>query len=378
MSTRTSPILTRYLVREIRSAMLGAAILLIVVIFSGLLTAVLDKIARGSLPATLLFSQMLLRVPRALILLLPLAGFLGVIMAFTRLYRDSEMAVLRAAGFSELGLLRPVWVFAVPLALLLAALSLYIAPTAQRIAVDQVQLANRQVAVAGLEPGRFVELRNGAVVYAGALEKEKSFTDVFVARETAEGELQIVRAERGFVGNQGGNSATELTLLNGERTAFDLNSSDSERAFFERAQIALPESLQNQDTSYGIEDLPVEDLWNDRAGRAELEGRIGIPLMLLLLMLMAPALARSAPRQVRYDRIVIGILLYLVYSQTLELAKKSFALGRSPDWLGTWWVHALFAVALLFAYRAQIVAYFRTRRFLLQLNALMPLRSDRT
>lgn len=376
MSTRTSPILTRYLVREIRSAMIGAALLLLVVIFSGLLTAVLDKIARGGIPATLLFSQMLLRVPRALILLLPLAGFLGVIMAFTRLYRDSEMAVLRAAGFSELGLLRPVWVFAIPLAMLLAVVSLHIAPTAQRIAIDQVQLANRQVAVAGLEPGRFVELRNGAVVYAGALEQEKSFTDVFVARETEEGELQIVRAERGFVGNQGGNSATELTLLNGERTAFDLGNSDSERAFFERAQIALPESLQNQDTSYSIEDLPVEELLG-RAGRAELEGRIGVPLMLLLLMLMAPALARSAPRQVRYDRIVIGVLLYLVYSQTLELAKKSFALGRTPDWLGTWWVHALFAIALLFAYRQQIAAYFRTRRFLPKLNMSMLNRGDR-
>jgi lipopolysaccharide export system permease protein len=368
LSARSSPILTRYLVKEIRSAMIGAALLLIVVIFSGLLTAVLDKIARGSLPATLLFSQMLLRVPRALILLLPLAGFLGVIMAFTRLYRDSEMAVLRAAGFSELGLLRPVWVFALPLALLLAVVSLYIAPTAQRIAIDQVQLANRQVAVAGLEPGRFVELRGGAVVYAGALEQEKSFTDVFVARETEDGELQVVRAERGFVGNQGGNSAAELTLLTGERTAVNLSNNDSERAFFERAQIALPESLQNQDTSYSIDDLPVQDLLSNRAGRAELEGRIGVPLMLLLLMLMAPALARSAPRQVRYDRIVIGVLLYLVYSQTLELAKKSFALGRTPDWLGTWWVHALFAIALLFAYRQQIAAYFRTRQFLSQLQ----------
>jgi lipopolysaccharide export system permease protein len=365
MSLRSSPILTRYLVREISSAMIGVALLLVLVIFSGLLTAVLDKIARGVLPASLLLSQIALRIPNALILLLPLAGFLGVILAFTRLYRDSEMAVLRAAGFSELGLTRPVWVFAIPMALLLSVLSLYVAPTAQRIAKDQIEAANRQVAVAGLEPGRFVELRSGAVVYAGALEQEKSFSDVFIARETEDGELQIVRATRGFVGNQGANTVTELTLEGGERTAISLDPDDrdSERASFEVARIALPESLQKRDSSYEVADLALSDLPDSREGRAEWQGRIGVPLMLLLLMLLAPAMARSAPRQVRYDRIVIGVLLFLVYSQALELAKKAYALGRSPEWLSTWWVHALFLLVLLSAYHAPLLAAWRTRRF---------------
>ena len=114
-----SPILSRYLIREIAAAMFATAVLLLVVIFCGLLTDVLSKITQGRFPAGLILTQMALRVPMALSLLLPLAGFIGVILAYSRLYRDSELAVLRASGFSELGLLRPVFSFALPLALVI-------------------------------------------------------------------------------------------------------------------------------------------------------------------------------------------------------------------------------------------------------------------
>jgi lipopolysaccharide export system permease protein len=365
-----SATLNRYLVREIRTTMLGISLVLLLVIFSGLLTAVLDKIARGAMPPDLLLAQMALRVPRALILLLPLAGFLGVILAYTRLYRDSEMAVLRSAGFSELAMLRPVFFFALPLAALLAWISLSIAPTAQRIAIDQVERANRQAAVAGLEPGRFQELGNGAVVYIGALEQEKSFSDVFIATDAKDEQtLQIVRAKRGAVGNTAANQATELTLTGGERVLFGANG-DLERAAFEQARIALPRALQQQNTGYEIGDLELAALPPDRAGRAELQGRLGVPIMLLLLMLLALAMARSAPRQVRYDRIVIGVLLYLVYSQALELAKKTYGMGRSPEFLATWWVHLLFVVVLLVAYRPQIVGAFRSARLRRELSTV--------
>lgn len=356
-----SPILEHYLVREIRTAMAGIALLLVVVVFGGLFTDVLSKITRGQFPPGLLFSQMALRIPKALNLLLPLAGFLGVLLAYTRLYRDSEMAVLRASGFSELGLLRPVIIFALPLAGLMALLGLYIAPTSQRIAADMAETANRSAAVAGLEPGRFIELsRSNAVIYAGELDKEKSFRDVLMVRELPDGQLQVVRAERGLVSTPNRDSASVLRLTRGERSQFTPGKNGLERASFASAQIALPESLQPEREAT-LENSASELLLNNRLGIAELQARISGPLMLLLLMLLAPALARSAPRQVRYDRIVIGVLLYLVYSQVVTVAKTWFAMGKTPAWLGLWWVHGLFTVALLVAYRPQLVSAWRTR-----------------
>jgi lipopolysaccharide export system permease protein len=357
-----SQTLNRYLIKEIRDAMLGIVLILIVVVFSGLLTDVLNKITRGLFPPELILSQMALRVPRALNILLPLAGFLGVILAYTRLYRDSEMAVLRSSGFSELSLLRPVLLFALPLAFVLAMVSLNFAPTAQRVAVDQAEQANREVAVAGLEPGGFLQLpRSHLTVYAGDLEERKAFSDVLIVREQVEGELQIVRAESGSVSTPDRNSPTVLRLQNGQRIDVTLSDDAVERVAFGEAELALPESLQ-QSRGYQLEDLSNEELHSTREGRAEYRGRLSTPLMLILLMMLAPALARSAPRQVRYDRIVIGVMLYVVYSQSLELAKRLSASGRTPEWLGPWWVHAIFAIGVLFAYRVQIVGAWRAHQ----------------
>ena len=372
-----SPILNRYLIREIAAAMLATAVLLLVVIFCGLLTDVLSKITQGRFPAGLILTQMALRVPMALSLLLPLAGFIGVILAYTRLYRDSELAVLRASGFSELGLLRPVFNFALPLALVIGGISLYLAPTAQRIAIDQAELANRQIAIAGLEPGSFVQLKSSnAVIFAGELVANKAFRDVLIVRtlpRDAAGfeQLQIVRAKSGVIGSEKKNAPTVLRLSEGQRTDIVLGQNTIERAAFKQADLALPESMQ-QTRGYSTEDLPSQTLFSTLAGRAELQARISAPIMLILLMLLAPALARSAPRQVRYDRIIIGILLYLVYAQTIELAKKAMLLGKTPEFIGLWWVHGLFVLGLIMVYRAQLVLAWRTRREMAQLIAIKP------
>jgi lipopolysaccharide export system permease protein len=346
--------------------MFAVAALLLVVVFCGLLTDSLSKISQGRFPPALIATQMALRIPMALTLLLPLAGFLGVILGYTRLYRDSELAVLRASGFSELGLLRPVLTFALPMALLIAFIALSVAPTAQRVAIDQAELANRQVAIAGLDAGSFVQLKSsGAVIFAGELETNKSFRDVLMVREEqgidgAPDTLQIVRAKSGQISTARKNAPTVLRLNEGQRTDLRLGANDIERAAFKHADLLLPDTLQ-QNRGYTIEDQPISALLPTLAGRGELQARLSGPIMLVLLMLLAPALARSAPRQVRYDRIVIGVLLYLVYSQAVVLAKRAMVLEKTPEWLGVWWVHGLFVLALLVVYRAQLVLAWRGR-----------------
>ena len=65
-------------------------------------------------------------------LLLPLALFLGVLLAYGRLYRDSEMAVLASAGLGIRRLARPLLWIALPVAVLVGMTSLWLAPAALR------------------------------------------------------------------------------------------------------------------------------------------------------------------------------------------------------------------------------------------------------
>src|SRR3546814_2568615 len=60
----------------------------------------------------------------------------------------------------------------------------------------------------------------------------------------------------------------------------------------------------------------------DPQDRAELQWRVGAPIAVLVLTLLAVPLSYIRPRQGRYGKLVIGILAYLIYSQLLGVAQN--------------------------------------------------------
>ena len=91
-------IIDRYLLRELTRSFIAVNAVLLLVTFGGVLTDVLNKIARGKLPATLLLAQVGLRSLDALAIILPLGMFLTVLLAYGRLYRDSIIEISMAAS----------------------------------------------------------------------------------------------------------------------------------------------------------------------------------------------------------------------------------------------------------------------------------------
>ena len=116
-------LIDRYLLRELYLAFFAVCTVLGLVLVGGVLTDVLNRVAKGKIPASLLLSQLGLRSLDALSLILPLAAFLAVLIAYGRLYRDSEIAVLSASGLRLSGLMKPLWFLALPLSMLLALVS---------------------------------------------------------------------------------------------------------------------------------------------------------------------------------------------------------------------------------------------------------------
>ena len=82
--------------------------------------------------------------------------------------------------------------------------------------------------------------------------------------------------------------------------------------------------------------------------QAEVQWRISIPLAALLLALLAVPLSYTSPREGRFGKIAIAILIYIPYANFLVLARKWIANGTIPPWVGLWPVHI--AVAILIAY----------------------------
>jgi len=139
-----------------------------------------------------------------------------------------------------------------------------------------------------------------------------------------------------------------LTLLSGER--YEGKPGSPQFRIVRFAENVIP--VQVPGVGVGatkIEALPTAELLQgtDLARRAEWHWRVASPLMVLVLALLAVPLSRLRPRQGRYSRLWLAILIYFFYIGLASAARVWLTKGEVPPEWGLWWVHCLvIAVAL--------------------------------
>ena len=86
---------------------------------------------------------------------------------------------------------------------------------------------------------------------------------------------------------------------------------------------------------------------------AELQWRIGVPLSTFILGILAVPLSRSQPRQGRYGRLAVGLLVFIIYFNLLGASKAWVEQEAVPAVVGMWWVHAIMlgAAGVMLAYQ---------------------------
>ncbi len=333
------PKLDRYLSSEFARAVFAALVVLGMVSLGGLFADLLGEMARGKVPPPLLLSQLGLRLVRYLPLILPLALLLGFMLALGRLYRDSEMHVLAAAGIGPRRLLKPVLLVALPVVAVIALSSLWLGPWADRVARAMVAEANKNLLVAGLEPGRFTVLANGGVAYADGMSADGTHLDrVFVYRERGE-RMDVATARAGQLYRDEG--ARVLALEDGFRVEGPLSGEalDYRLMRYKRNEMGLPAASDERPGDAPAFKSTV-DLLGDpsRGAAAELHWRIAPPLLAFAFVLLAVPLSRSSPRQARYGAMLLAFLAYLVGIFLMLLGTQWLANGTLPMFAGLWWL----------------------------------------
>ena len=330
----------RYLLREFALSVAAATVVLLFVSFGGVIAALLGQIANGKVPVALLISQLGLRSVRSLPLVLPLALFLGLMLCIGRLYRDSEMAVLASFGRGPRDALRPLLWLTLPAVLLIGLSSLWAGPWAQRTARNMVATANRSLLVAGLEAGRFRELPGGqGMLYVGALSPDGSEMQSIFVQSINHGKLEVVTAKRGELYFEG-TGERYLRLFDGMRIEGVPGHKDYRMMHYRRNDIRLPDQL-TANTGQDATAASTLQLFKDSKpdARAELHWRFAAPIAAFLLTLFALPLGRAEPRQPRYGRLLVALLVYVNYMVLMLFGRGLLGNQKIPEWLGLWWLH---------------------------------------
>jgi len=356
-------IVDRYLVRELLVSFLAAVAILLLVTVGATVADLLAKIARGRVAADLLLALIGLRTVDSLTLLVPLALFLGVQLAYGRLYRESEMAVFAASGLPVTGLVRPLLLLAVPMTFAMALISFWLAPAAVRQAQALQEEASRSLIVAGLEPGRFVELpNNDGVMYVDSMNADGTkFKKMFVASERIDTEagrtsLNVITAADGELYHDANGAERYLGLNDGFRVEGVLGQDNYRLMRYVRNDVKLTDTETDANADSVKRSAPTTELLasNDIVQRTEFQWRLAAPLSVLVLVLLALPLAKSSPREPRYARLLIALLSWVIYYNCLAIGRSKLSQGVLDPRIGFWWVQVPTAMlALYLLWRSQ-------------------------
>jgi lipopolysaccharide export system permease protein len=363
-------IVFRYLSREVLVTLSAVSAVLLVIIMSGRFIKYLAQAAQGALDPGALFMIMGFRMPGFMQLILPLGLFLGILLSYGRLYLESEMTVLVATGMSQQRLLMMTFAPAAVVFLVVAWLSLGLAPQG---AAQVAMIVNQQDALTEFDtlvPGRFQELRDGSrITYTETLSDDRALLGgVFISekRLSKDGKkdqgISVLVAEKGRQEIKDG--TRYLILENGYRYDGNPGEANYRAIKYDTYGAVLPKPEISEEVT-DRDAIPTRELiGNDNPRyKAELQWRIALPVLVFIVTLIAVPLSKANPRQGRFLKLLPAILLYMAYLTILIAARGALERGKIPMVLGLWPVHALFlAIGLLLLYWERLRLMLASRR----------------
>ena len=285
--------------------------------------------------------------------LLSISLFFSVLLTLTRAYRDSEMVVWFCSGIGLTRWIRPVMAYALPVAGLIALLSLVLSPWALDKAQEFKHQLDSRDDVSAATPGAFRESKHDERVYfiENVNVGQNRVGNIFV-QSVQNGKAGIIVSKQGLQ-ETAPNGDRFLVLLNGTRYEGTPGQSDFKIVEFERYAVRI-EAAEAKQEAASLQSLSTLSLlrnptnWN----LSELEWRLGLPLSALILALLAIPLSFVNPRAGRSLNLVMALVIYMVYNNMISVTNAWVAQGKMGAIMGLVGIHGLmFALMVALFYR---------------------------
>lgn len=342
-------IISRYLHREVCAALLAITTILLLIFLSNQFIRYLSDAAAGKMAVMTMLHLMSLEIPRLLGMLLPLGLFLGILLAYGRLYTDSEMTVLAACGMSRARLVRLTLPVIFGVMIIVALLTLWVSPAIQ--SHRNVLLAEKSAGVSlqTMLPGRFQESADGRRIFymeRVSVDRQKMH-NIFIA-ELAKTEnpaishiWNVLSAENGYQYVDPTTGANFIVTVNGHHYAGipgnkDFHIIDYEK-YWVRTRARTAHISSDEDAMSSLA------LWQENENKrkaAELQWRLSMPVSALLLALLAIPLSQLKRGQGKYAKFFPSILIYIIYANMLFVSRVWVSKGTISTEMGMWSIHA--------------------------------------
>ncbi|UYO94794.1 LPS export ABC transporter permease LptF [Pollutimonas sp. M17] len=330
---------------------------LLVVWLSVLLVRLLGEAANGTIGADVVFGLATFSSITALPVILAVSLFIAVLTTVTRNFRESEMVVWFASGLSLKDWVGPVLRCAVPVAVVIAILTLMASPWAYRQISEYRQRYEQRSDLSKVTAGQFIETEDGArVFFAEEPNQPGEEMGNVVARVIDPEWLSVITAESARIQNEK-NGDRFLVLSQGHRYDLkpgkpDFRMIDFERYGFRLESKASASSIDavRQMAESEMKARPTAQLFMDdnNDARSQIMWRMALPLAALNLALLAIPLGAVNPRLGRSGDFLIAGLVGLLYMNLINLSRGWIGKGQLSFGVGVWLIHALFTALMMY------------------------------
>ena len=203
----------RYMLSQLMTLFGFFALVLVMVYWINRAVILFDQLIADGQSAGVFLEFTALSLPQVIAIVLPLAAFAAALYVTNRMRAEAELTVVQATGFSPFRLARPVLVFGLLVAGLMAVLVHVLAPAATG------RLKSREAEIAGtttarlLREGAFITPVEGVTVYIRDIAPDGELRDLFLSDQRAEGEKITYTAARAYLVRAG--TGPQLVMVDG-------------------------------------------------------------------------------------------------------------------------------------------------------------------
>lgn len=241
--------------------------------------------------------------------------------------------------------------FAVPFAILIAVMQLWVMPWAELRSREYAEILKQKQELSLVEAGEFNSLgkRNGRVYFVETFDTESGIMkNLFLREQDKNGNDNIVFAKEGNFSLT--DNKRTLELRDGYRYSGTPGKADYNRVSFQHLSLIISTTPKLIDPVSHRRTIPTSQLIgsSNPQHQAELMWRISLTVSVLLLCLLAVPLSYFNPRSGHTYNILIAIGLFLVYQNGLTFLRNAVEDGKIHFWLGLLPMHIImFVIAVV-------------------------------
>lgn len=342
-------LIKRYLNREILTPLTTICVVLVIIFAGYSISRYLPDAANGMMTGKAVLFLVFLKIVVALEVLLPITLFLSVIMALGRMHAESEIIAMEACGLGERTLFMTVLKISLLASVLVAGLSLYARPWAYEQSYWLKAESEANFDFSRLKSGRFHEIAEGGnVVFLEKFDVHQGRAEGIFIQQYSDLTRKITRAKEAWQELDPETGKKIIVLSNGYHYQLAEDGSKSQVSRFHNFRLSLlPKKIESIEYRRKAASTLSLSGSTDPEERAEFQWRMSTGFSTVLLGLLGIPFGRTAPRQGKYAKTFVAVMVFAVYYNMTAVAKtwmEQEVVGAFP---GIWWPHILLAILLL-------------------------------